>query len=130
LNPEATVGGFNRSSALEQCYLSIHCYTANSLGFGVWVLTNGQTFFGSDFAAKGVSLGYLKGGAVFKGNIFSILTGGGYWWGGMTNSPSLQTSGYKCDRAQQYSGLVPAIQVFHPFNSSSHQNHYLYCRSI
>jgi len=79
LNPEATVGVFNRSSALEQRYLSILGYTANSRRFGIWVLANSQTFFGIDFATKAVSLGYLKGGAVFKGNIFSILTGSGCW---------------------------------------------------
>jgi len=131
LNPEAAVGGFNRSSALEQRYLSIHCHTANSRGFGVWRLANGQTFFGSDFAAKVASLGYLKGGAIFKGNIFSILTGSGCWWGGNTDRICTgNTSGCDRDRAQQCSGFVPAIQVFHPFNSSSNQNHYLYCRSI
>ncbi|MEG5211558.1 MULTISPECIES: hypothetical protein [unclassified Microcoleus] len=130
MNPEAAVGGFNRTSALEQRYLSIHCYTANSRGFGVWVLANGQTFFGSDFAAKGLSLGYLKGGAILKGNIFSILTGSGCWWGRNTDRSRLHTSGYDRDRAQQCSGFVPAIQIFHPFNSSSNQNHYLYCRSI
>jgi hypothetical protein len=119
LNPEAAVGGFNRSSALEQRYLSIHGYTANSHGFGVWVLANCQTFFGSYFAAKGVSLGDLKGGAVFKGNFFSILTGTGCWRGGNTDRIRLHASGYNGDRAQQCSGFVPAIQVFHPFNSSS-----------
>jgi len=77
LNPEATVGGFNRSSALGQRYLSVKSYAANSRGFWVWALANGQTFFGSDFATKVASLGYLKGGAIFKGNIFSILTDSG-----------------------------------------------------
>ena len=66
MNPEAAVGGFNRSSALGQRYLSVSCYTANSRGFGVWVLANGQTLFGSDFATNVASLGYLKGGAIFK----------------------------------------------------------------
>jgi len=77
LNPEATVGGFNRSSALGQRYLSVKSYAANSRGFGVWLLANGQTFFGSDFTAKVASLGYLKRGAIFKGNIFRILTDSG-----------------------------------------------------
>ncbi len=77
MNPYAAIGAFSRSSADSQRYLSVHGDAANSRGFGFWVLANRQTLFGSNFTTKVVSLGYLKGGAIFKGNIFSILTDSG-----------------------------------------------------
>jgi len=66
LNPDAAVGAFSRSSAGSQRYLSVDGDTTNSRGFGLWALANRQTFLGSNFATKGVGLGYLKGATIFK----------------------------------------------------------------
>jgi hypothetical protein len=80
--------------------LTVRHGTANTRGFGIWVLADNQTLLGSDLAAKVVCLGYLKGGTIFKGNIFSILTEIGRGFGGNSDCIGLQTPGDDRDRAQ------------------------------